>query len=372
MRSTIPAINHVLTRYSSEIQDALRTAVMNFAPTFPSSITDLLETMYGYIGYHQGWVDEHFLPQAQNTGKLLRPTLLLLAYEAVRSGGESGAGGLERALPAAVALELLHNFSLLHDDIEDEDRTRRHRPTVWALWGVPLAINTGDGLYTLSRLALWNLRHVDVETFLIVRLGQLFDRTCLGIIEGQHLDLSFEKQQNVTIAMYQEMITRKTALLIACATEMGGLLGTDESHIIEALRQFGMALGMAFQVRDDIAGVWATRAASGKNPAGDIYRRKKSLPIIHALQEASPEEQRILASIYQQEGNLSNQQVVRALKIFEQTQSQSYCQDFLMQLCHQAREALARVPRLTTPSAQEARAGLESLVDFLQEPIERR
>src|SRR5205814_1124017 len=150
----------------------------------------------------------------------------------------------------------------------------------WAVFGTPLALNLGDGLASLSRLTLLRLFDEGVSTDLIARLGLCFDRTALTVMEGQHLDLCFETQEQVTIPHYLEMIMRKTAALMACATEMGAMLGCSSDNplrlsdepTITALRQFGLHLGTAFQIRDDLLGIWATRAESGKTPAGDVLR----------------------------------------------------------------------------------------------------
>ncbi len=327
---------------------------------------------YGQMRYHLGWVDAAFASVAANAGKLLRPTLLLLAYEAAGANGLNvGAGDkpgdyLARALPAAAALELTHNFTLIHDDIEDGDAERRHRPTLWKQWGIPQAINTGDGMFALARLTLWSVVEHGVDVAIAVRLGAALDRACLVIAEGQYLDISFEERESVPVALYVDMIRRKTAELMACAAEMGGLLGTRDEETILRLRSFGEAMGIAFQVRDDMLGVWASSEESGKSPAGDIYRRKKSLPILHALEHANSSDQRILRQVYGQQEPVTAAQVQDILAIFARTETRTYCRAFLAEQCLRARTALASVPHDDNAVSARALRDMEILVAYVE------
>jgi geranylgeranyl diphosphate synthase type I len=238
-----------------------------------------LAPYYGMIFYHLGWVDEDLSPSEQGAGKRLRPLLCLLSCEA-------NSGDWHQALPAAVAIELIHNFSLIHDDIEDNSLQRRHRPTLWSLWGQAQAINVGDGLFAISRLALQRLAQRGVSADKTVRAFRLIDETCLGLTEGQFLDLAFEAEDSVTVEMYLEMIGKKTAALMACATQVGALLATDDESLIETYRTFGYELGLLFQVVDDVLGIWGLREATGKAVGEDIVNRKKSLPVVYALQQS--------------------------------------------------------------------------------------
>jgi geranylgeranyl diphosphate synthase type I len=369
-----PGIQATLSRYQKEIQDALRQAVQRGRSIgLPVRAIDLTP-FYGQMQYHMGWVDRAFSPIPINPGKLLRPTLLLLAYEA------SGAWGLteqtldhtiylRRALPAAASIELTHNFSLIHDDIVDNDTERHHQPTLWTIWGRSQGINTGDGMFALARLALWDILPEGVEGTIAARLGAALDRATLTIAEGQYLDLSFEKREDVAVAMYMDMIARKTAALMSCACEMGALLGTREEATIASLRDFGFAMGIAFQVRDDVLGIWASAAELGKTSAGDIYRRKKSLPILHALEHADEKDQQTLRQFYTQETPLTEDQVATVLTIFARTGTRNYCQTFLNQQCQQARQALDAVPRLENPVAARALEDMETLLHFVETTV---
>ena len=365
------SIQTTLLRYQAEIQDALRYAVENMMATQHNDETAAsdLRPLYGQMAYHLGWIDADFAPIAVNAGKLLRPALLLLAYEAAGAWGLDITSNqhLSRALPAAAAIELTHNFTLIHDDIEDGDSERHHRPTVWKQWGIPQAINTGDGLFALARLTLWGVLEKGVDGLSAARLGEELDRACLTIAEGQFLDLSFEQQEDVAVAQYIDMIKRKTAALMAGAAAMGALLGTRDQETIERLRDFGYATGIAFQVRDDLLGVWASMAESGKTEAGDIYRRKKSLPVLHALEHANAEDRRSLREIYRQEAPVSSEQVKHVLAIFARTETRAYCRAFLDEQCRLAHAALASVPRSGTAVSTRALQDMEMLVRFVQE-----
>nr|BBH88580.1 polyprenyl synthetase [Thermosporothrix sp. COM3] len=364
-----PTLYATLTRYQQHISDALKASFERIAadPATVQSANDLAP-YYGQMRYHLGWVDASFTPTSSNPGKLLRPTLLLLAYEAAGAWGLSNEQDyLERALPAAASVELTHNFTLIHDDIVDGDKERRHRRTLWSIWGASHGINSGDGMFALSRLALWDVLEKGVEGEIAARLGRVLDRSCLTLAEGQYLDMSFEDQTEVSTAMYIDMIQRKTAALMACAAEMGAMLGTRDQATIESLRTFGEAIGLAFQVRDDLLGVWATTAELGKTEAGDIYRRKKSLPILHALEQASAEDRATLQQIYQQQEPLSTEQVRTVLECMERTGTQAYCRTFLSQYCQRAYKALAQVPRQNNPVAQRALDDMEVMVRFVEE-----
>ena len=242
--------------------------------------------LYEMLAYHLG-LDGESGPR----GKRMRPLLGLLAYESLT-------GDYRPALPGAAAVELGHNFSLVHDDIEDADRERRHRPTLWAIWGVPLAINAGDALFALSRLALYRLLEDGFSERRVLALMRVYDETCLALCEGQYLDISFEREAGVTVEAYLEMIGKKTAALVGASVQAGAILATDDRDTIEAYRRFGYDLGMAFQMADDVKGTFWTSADSGKPEAGDVRKRKKTLPVVWALEHAGPDDRDRLAAIY--------------------------------------------------------------------------
>ena len=368
-----PTVQSTLQRYQTDILAALRRSVERAKDAAIRPRSGDLTPFYGQMQYHLGWVDTSFSPIVGSPGKLLRPTLLLLAYEAASACSPTAettthdAYYLRRALPAAAAVELTHNFTLIHDDIEDEDAERRHRPTLWNVWGIPQSINTGDGMFALARSTLWSVVEEGVGAAIAVRLGAMLDRACLVLAEGQFLDISFETRDDISVSMYVDMISRKTAALMGCSTEMGALLGTRDQETIDRLHSFGYAMGIAFQVRDDILGVWASTAELGKTPAGDIYRRKKSLPVLHALEYTEATDQQSLRQVYSQDTPVTGAQVEEVLAIFERTRTKAYCSSFLAEHCQLAHEALANVPRHSNPVAARALDDMETLVAFVEE-----
>jgi geranylgeranyl diphosphate synthase type I len=265
------SLQDIFDRYLPLIEKELRQVL---------SIPDQrLSPFYGMMHYHLGWTDESFrATRSKAGGKRLRPLFCLLACQAV--GGEP-----QQALPAAAAVELIHNFSLLHDDIEDNSPTRRHRTTVWKIWGEPQAINAGDGMFALAHLALQRMSEKGLPDDRVLAACRVFDQTCLSLTEGQYLDMSFEDRLDVDVDQYLAMIRRKTAALLSCSTRLGALLGSGDVGLATRYACFGENLGMAFQIEDDILGIWGEEKVTGKPQAGDIRQRKKSLPIVYALQQ---------------------------------------------------------------------------------------
>lgn len=264
-------IGSALAPYLAPLDAALREAVQTSSPA--------VAELYGMLHYHLGWVDRSLAPIAGRTGKRLRPAFCLLACDA--AGGD-----WRQALPAAVSLELTHNFSLIHDDIEDGDRERHGRATLWTVWGQAQAINAGDALFVLARQALGRLADCGVPTDVTLRVLQSYDAACLAITEGQFLDMQFEERLDVTEAEYLRMVGGKTAALLAASTQMGALVAEAEAALVERLARFGRLVGLAFQMTDDILGIWGDAGRTGKPAANDIRRRKKSLPVAFALESA--------------------------------------------------------------------------------------
>lgn len=374
-RSAAERVEAVLAAYREQISEALRAQLTRLRPATGDAdarTQTLLDGFYGQMEYHFGWRDAALAPATTNPGKLLRPALVLLSAQVFGARDQAARTALtERALPAAVAVEMVHNFSLIHDDIEDGDELRRHRATLWRIWGQAQAINTGDGLFTLARASLLDLLGRGVPAELVVGLAALLDRTCLRLCEGQHLDMSFEGQRDITPAMYLAMIERKTAALMECATELGARLGGASADDAEQMAAFGRALGMGFQLRDDLLGIWASDQQLGKTAAGDLRRKKMSLPVIAAMRHAAPADQRTLADLYDQDAPLDDEQVAAALGILERTQAQRHVRSVLRDQCRAAREALGRVaPAAQTAEGAEGAVGaLTTLVDFIEADV---
>ena len=317
-----------------------------------SIVGDNVSSLYQMMRYHLGWVDADGQAKLSGSGKLLRPFLCLRACQA--TGGD-----WRQALPAAAALELLHNFTLIHDDIEDGDHERRGRPAVWRVWGLGQGVNAGDAMHVLSHLALTRLQEREVPLAKILRAMQLMDETCLQLCEGQFLDISFENRMDITEADYIQMIAGKTAALFACSLSMGAVLGTDDEEQISHLAEFGRNLGMAFQIQDDILGIWGDDAKTGKPVAGDILKRKKTLPIVRALQESDEQTREQLSAIYDQH-LIGRSDILQVLIILEAGQVRPYCEGVASQYTEKALAEL-EATRIE-PSAKE---DFKSLAGFV-------
>ncbi len=355
-------------RLRSAVEAAKHSQRATSASASASELAARLDGFYGQIEYHLGWRAPDLSPAGYHPGKLLRPTLLLLACElaAGRAGADTAEREriVERASGAAVTVELIHNFSLIHDDIEDADEERRHRPTLWKLWGIPEAVNSGDGLFSLARLSLWQLAEDGVAPSVVVRLASLLDRTCLELCEGQFLDMRFEGQQDISVALYLEMIGRKTAALMAASAEMGGMLGApDDEPLHHRLAEFGRSLGLAFQIRDDLLGIWSATEL-GKSAAGDLRRKKMSLPVIYAREHASPEDAARLDAIYEEPGPATAEQIDEMLAILDRAGARSHTRALLDEHCATSRAALEASAGTSQPAIDAARA-LRTLVDFV-------
>ena len=180
-------------------------------------------------------------------------------------------------------MELLHNFSLIHDDIQDQSPLRRNRPTVWVKWGVAQAINAGDVMFTQAFSSLQDLQREGVPAENVLEAERALQQTCLRLTEGQFLDLSYEAQDDLSLEDYWPMIGGKTSALLACCAELGALVGGAPVQRREYFRAFGYALGLAFQVLDDWLGIWGDAALTGKSTDSDLVSGKKSLPVLYAL-----------------------------------------------------------------------------------------
>jgi geranylgeranyl diphosphate synthase type I len=297
-----------------------------------------LADFFGMIRYHLGWADARLNPCQARTGKRVRPVLCLLSCEAC-------GGDWEQALPAGAAIELVHNFTLIHDDIEDRDETRRGRPAMWTLWGDAHAINAGDALFALSNLSLLLLAERGVPAATVVAAGCLFNVTQLALTGGQYLDIGFEDRDDVSVEDYLAMIEGKTAALVACSCQMGALIADASDVQCESLREFGRHLGLTFQMRDDILSIWGDPALTGKTAGADIARRKKSLPILHGMERSEE-----LGALLRQD-TLEEPDVQHATEMLEESGSREYAEQLAHQHHTQALAALEEA-NLEGPAAQ--------------------
>ncbi|MDA1004234.1 MAG: polyprenyl synthetase family protein [Chloroflexi bacterium] len=247
------------------------------------------DELSGWLRYHMGWEDRAGRPVAGAGGKMLRPTALLLTHELL-------GGALAQALPAAAAVELAHNFSLLHDDIEDASETRHGRATLWTFVGVAQAVNAGDGMYTLARTALYRLLDAGVPHDRVLAAMRELDHACLRLVHGQALDIGFEGQSQVTRAEYLEMAAGKTAAMFAASFALGARLAGAEPAVVDGFRRFGHAIGIAFQAVDDVLGIWGVPEQTGKPVGDDLRARKMTLPVTTALEAGGELAERLRAA----------------------------------------------------------------------------
>lgn len=338
---------HIVEPYAPALEAEMR-ALVDEAPSPP------LARFYGMMAYHLGWRDEELHPANQRTGKWIRPAICLLACEA--AGGD-----WERAVPAAVALELTHNFTLIHDDIQDGDTERRGRPTVWTLWGIPQAINAGDGLFVLARTALHRLHRHDFDPSTIQHVYRTYDEACRRLVEGQYLDIDFEQRLDVSVDEYLAMISGKTAALLSASLEIGARLATDDATIVDACRQFGEELGLAFQIVDDILGVWGDEDVTGKSAGNDLRRKKKTLPVVHALEREATGDVQPLRTLYQK-ASLTDADVASALRLLEEAGARRFAKGLAQRHWRRAVDTLAE-----TGIDNRALGRLRALARFLVE-----
>jgi geranylgeranyl diphosphate synthase type I len=248
----------------------IETELQRQVSRLDSPRTDAFHEM---LTYHMGWTGEGAGPVA--TGKRIRPMMVLLCTAACGADWQP-------ALPAAAAVELVHNFSLVHDDIQDNSDKRRGRPTTWVNVGAPMAINVGDALFVLSNLAIVDLKK-DYPADVVVRAAEILHNTCLELTRGQFLDMSYEERTDLVIDDYWPMVAGKTAALLSACCQIGALLGGADEARQESYRSFGHFLGLAFQVQDDILGIWGNEAVTGKSAASDLVEGKNSLPVLAGL-----------------------------------------------------------------------------------------
>jgi geranylgeranyl diphosphate synthase type I len=273
-------------------------------PALRAAVEGLPTSMRHVAGYHFGWWDSGGRPIDASGGKLIRPTLTLLAAQAV--GGAAGP-----VVPAAVAIELAHNFSLLHDDVMDADAVRHHRATAWRVFGANTAILAGDALQVLALDVLAASGH-PAATAGVCMLGAAVQE----LIEGQSADLSFERRADVTLAECRAMALAKTGALLGCAAAMGASFGGGDPGQIRRLRRFGTDVGLAFQHVDDLLGIWGDPAVTGKPVFSDLRSRKKSLPVVAALTSDSAAG-RELAALYRRDRPLSDAESVHAAELID-------------------------------------------------------
>ena len=293
-------------------------------------------------------VDYHLGLSSGNGGKALRPALALLSAEAA-------GGSAEQAVDGAVAVELVHNFSLLHDDVMDQDRERHHRATAWTVFGESRAILAGDALSTLSLEVL-----VEKPGEERVRAAALVADATARMIAGQAQDLALEGKPGVTVAECLEMISGKTAALLSCSSAVGAVLSGATGEVVDGLAAFGEHLGMAFQAVDDLLGIWGRPEVTGKPVGNDLRQKKNSLPVAAVLDRGEDEADALLEILAEPE--LTDDDVARATALVERGGGRAYA---LEEAARQLELALARLDE--APLEPVPREELAELARFVTE-----
>jgi geranylgeranyl diphosphate synthase type I len=328
-------VKHSVPESFTSYRDTVRVELKKVIDSCPSVLRNMLR-------YHMGWQDEHGHSCSRESGKYIRSTLCLLSCQAV--GGDTS-----QVMPAAAAVELIHNFSLIHDDIEDASDERHHRPTVWKLWGQSQAINAGDAMLTLAYLALLRLKERGIIDEKIASSTKMLSLACLELCEGQYLDVGYENRLDITIEDYLDMAAKKTAALFAASTSLGAYLGSEDSKLVDFFHLFGKELGIAYQIYDDILGIWGIEESTGKS-VGDIYQRKKTLPVVYGLQNSKGEARERLEKLYSQK-SIEDDDVAEVTEILDHLGAKDYAENLAEQYY---RKALAQLEATGLDTSRQA------------------
>ena len=288
----------VISELQSAIDRELHECLDQLLADYPAEYQSMLHYQLGWVGEKNGF-------EAQ--GKRIRPLLVILAAHAC-------GGDWHQSLPAAAAVELVHNFSLIHDDIQDCSQTRRGRETVWVKWGEAQAINAGDAMLTTAQLTLFRLESC-LESNIVNQAVKLLQSACLKLTRGQYLDIAFEDQKELPMELYWQMVEGKTGALLAACLGLGSLISKAGASQWQGLMDFGSKIGAAFQVQDDWLGIWGNAQQTGKSTISDLVAKKKTYPVLlgienkkafyqewQSLSVVTPEHAIKMASLLDEEG----------------------------------------------------------------------
>lgn len=328
------------TEHEHRTEEVLDRGRLLLEPAVRAAVDSLSPAVRPVAAYHFGWCDENGSPTRTGSGKAIRPTLALLSAEAVGSDPAP-------AVPAAVAVELVHNFSLLHDDVMDGDTTRRHRPTAWTVFGTNTAILAGDALLTLALDVLASSRAHAAQEGL-----RMLSATVLDLINGQSADLDFEERRDVGLEECVRMAEGKTSALLGSACALGAAFGGGGERV-EALREFGSSFGTAFQHADDLLGIWGRPEVTGKPVHSDLRSRKKTLPVVAALRSGTPAG-RELADFYLDDRELSDAEITRAADLIEDAGGRRWSREQADLLLERALAALRSADLAPRPAEELA------------------
>lgn len=283
----------------------LQQAQHQCEPVLRTAVGLLVGPLATMAGYHLGWWDSRGQERNSKSGKSIHAALVFAAAAAC--------GDSSNAAPAAAAVELMHNFSLVHDDVMDRDTVRRGQPTAWTIWGETNAILLGDVLHALAGRVLAELLDGGYAMHAVARL----EAACSALCVGQLQDCGFETSPAGTVEQYLQMAAGKTAALMGCATALGALTAGADTATVSAMERFGYHLGLTFQIVDDVMGIWGDPAVTGKPVGNDLARRKSTLPVVTALNSGS-ESAEELAELYRSATPMTFADVARATELVEQ------------------------------------------------------
>lgn len=332
--TTTPVSDAPISDALGVVPDALGRAAALVTPALDAAVDRLSPELAEPVRHHLA-----------GGGKRVRAALVLVSAAAAGGSEETG-------IPGAVAIELVHNFSLLHDDIIDEDRDRRHRPTVWAQFGIGSAIIAGDALAALATQVL-----LDDPTPERVRATATLATATQEMIAGQADDMAFETRTSVTVEECLRMATGKTGALLSCAASLGAVLVGAPQATVDALADFGRNVGIAFQAIDDVLGIWGQPSQTGKPAGNDLVQHKKTLPVVTALARADgrrPELEALLSR------TLAEQDVVEAARLIEESGARDEATNIAQSHLDEALASLDRADLLPGPRAQ-----LEAIAQFV-------
>ena len=297
-----------------QLQDKINQAIQNL-PVYGEP-----EGLYQPIAY-----------TLEQAGKRLRPMLALMSTQTF-------GGKIEEALPAAIAIEIFHNFTLLHDDIIDEAPLRRGKETVYKKWNINTAILSGDTMFAIAygQLSGSNPKHLP-------ELMQVFTKTAIEVCEGQQYDIDFETSGNVNIQAYLDMIRLKTAVLLAASLKIGAIIGGASVEDCDKIYQFGENLGMAFQLQDDMLDAFGNESTFGKKTGGDILNNKKTYLYLKALECSSETDAARLKELYENKGMKDEDKIQQVLKLFKKADIENLSEALILDYYHKAMEQMEQI-----------------------------
>ncbi|HJQ02305.1 MAG TPA: polyprenyl synthetase family protein [Jatrophihabitans sp.] len=329
------------------VSPALESSMDGFRTAMQAAVGRMDPHMAAVSAYHLGWATADGTPELTGSGKGVRPALALLSAQAAGAPAELG-------IDAAVAVELVHNFSLLHDDVMDGDTQRRHRPTVWSLWGVPTAILAGDAMLTIAQEVL-----LDSDSPHRLPALRMLLAATRELIRGQVEDLEFETAQEVTVQQCRQMVAGKTGALLAASASLGCVLAGGDQRVVDALSDYGYRLGTAFQLVDDLLGIWGDPVVTGKPVLSDLRSRKRSLPISYAACQPGPAGQAVSRWLHAGQPS-TEQELARIAEQVAATGAQTWATDEAARQVEQAEAALA-----TAPIDRQVKRELSMLAQFV-------